>query len=656
MQCHKTVGRLSRILVFLLLSFSVCSISTAEPHVPQNNQLENKFQSDPEGIKWDLTARASQAFASQSDDKLHEFKTYLDKKAIEEDFKYYRVDILFLQAETNYKLNDYKKAYEQYLQLQLIVDKKSTYGIGIEKRLLVLEESIKRSEYKSKLQNLFRRNAADINEGRDRNSTYIIVLLLFTMFSIILFYLFKSISNKYDSKNIEDEPRINAKLVDSLITLERMRRNDGRVSKQLLAEYKGLDKENLDAFVKGKDAHGYACLLARGHAMIEKLNRHAPYPVALLTPKGDGILSPIWRDTLFGVAFCLLWGLGLIVEQLPEFMKPGQELNYFTLLMIGTLIIMSITAVRTMAIRTIDSLDALISMLEPPKLTGEFEETTLEDLGKWVRFLFRSPWQFYVAIMILGIIVTKDIILPCALAENITFFCKISFWDLLFVSLLLLVLSPLVWSVIGSIIVTNKICGIQDLEFNPLSPLKTMGLKKWVSVIGSYNINASIVMTLGCLIPVVNGYIYNEGASDDDWFWFILIMPLLIFYWIYPYFKMRGLINSIKIRRMQFLKAKIANIFNMWEEKEEFLLEEEEDILSKNVNDEARLNKLFRSQKVAFKELQPQFDIMNNYYSMFQKIDESPESYIDFNSVLQLAKAIGIPSFFAILSALFLNP
>jgi hypothetical protein len=43
---------------------------------------------------------------------------------------------------------------------------------------------------------------------------------------------------------------------------------------------------------------------------------------------------------------------------------------------------------------------------------------------------------------------------------------------------------------------------------------------------------------------------------------------------------------------------------------------------------------------------------MNTYYEVFKKIDESPQYSITFSSILELGKALGIPSLFAILSAL----
>ena len=47
-------------------------------------------------------------------------------------------------------------------------------------------------------------------------------------------------------------------------------------------------------------------------------------------------------------------------------------------------------------------------------------------------------------------------------------------------------------------------------------------------------------------------------------------------------------------------------------------------------------------------------DEMDRYYQVFQKIDASPDSYIDMHSVLELGRAIGIPSLFALLSYLLL--
>ena len=60
----------------------------------------------------------------------------------------------------------------------------------------------------------------------------------------------------------------------------------------------------------------------------------------------------------------------------------------------------------------------------------------------------------------------------------------------------------------------------------------------------------------------------------------------------------------------------------------------------------------FRTQMVD--KLKLFVEPMNTYYEIFKKIDESPQSYINFSSVMELGKALGIPSLFAILSALLL--
>lgn len=43
---------------------------------------------------------------------------------------------------------------------------------------------------------------------------------------------------------------------------------------------------------------------------------------------------------------------------------------------------------------------------------------------------------------------------------------------------------------------------------------------------------------------------------------------------------------------------------------------------------------------------------MDRYYEVFKKIEQSPESYFNLSSVLELAKAMGIPSLFALVVAL----
>ena len=84
-----------------------------------------------------------------------------------------------------------------------------------------------------------------------------------------------------------------------------------------------------------------------------------------------------------------------------------------------------------------------------------------------------------------------------------------------------------------------------------------MGVEKMIGVIGSYNILASLVSSMGCAIALYSateeGYSPAYGAL-----WFFFIAPILIFYWVYPYVKLGALVKSKKINRMNFVKTKIA--------------------------------------------------------------------------------------------------
>nr|WP_319493013.1 hypothetical protein [uncultured Desulfobacter sp.] len=100
---------------------------------------------------------------------------------------------------------------------------------------------------------------------------------------------------------------------------------------------------------------------------------------------------------------------------------------------------------------------------------------------------------------------------------------------------------------------------------------------------------------------------------------------------------------------MNFVKTKIALLFNDWKNSEDKLLEVMEDSrLAPNFPGETQ--RIVGLEKTA---IEKKLKDMDRYYEIFKKIEQSPETYFDMNAVLELGKALGFPSLFAILSALF---
>jgi len=145
------------------------------------------------------------------------------------------------------------------------------------------------------------------------------------------------------------------------------------------------------------------------------------------------------------------------------------------------------------------------------------------------------------------------------------------------------------------------------------------------------------VLTFGCLIPIVDNYL-SDKRRPDDWFWFIIIIPMLIVYWFYPYVKIAGVVKSLKSKRKQFFKIRMSQCFNDWVSSDLYSS-------GKEITPQKQMLRFDLTTKFA--------EEMDNYYKMFKKIDESPESFLDIYSALELLQAIGLPSLFAIATYFF---
>lgn len=562
--------------------------------------------------------------------------------------------VLFLLAESNFKLGKFEEAYKQYYQLKLLIKNKS------DPIFEDVDQRLNESTQKAKLSRI--RRAFNEKLRSDEGKIYILILVVAVL---VLFMVGKGFaiwnnkiygSNKKNNSEDKEKPpdaepdnRGLLKLsklydipyiVKNLITREQMALYDGRVSRGVLANY--IEKiEMLSPDDKSKEMtderNRAARLIVEGHSMIERLNTIAPYPIAILSNiPWLNMLPYFWQYTIIVFLFIALRAtLGpLINENIYE-----KSVSYF---LIAALIISSLTCLRIMARATINALDEMVSMLEIPKQDDPHEvPVSVWELEKNIDFLFRSPWQYFVVLLF------YIIIIPFILFAGGNGFPGIAEIAIksIFSFIILLVVCPIIWLLIGSVYVINNVSHMEDLAINPLSPLKTMGLEKWTSVISTYGLSSSIVLSFGCLIPVIT-HALDKTSVGIDLFWFFLIMPLLFFYWIYPYHKISSMVKQKKTERMRLVKNKIAHIFNDWKDFEDKQIGKM--LRCKEKNDEDEMICFLDNRA---KNLKCYLEPMNEYYEIFKKIDESPESHIKLDSILELGKALGIPSIFALLSA-----
>jgi len=545
--------------------------------------------------------------------------------------------VLFLQAQTHFLLGEFNAAHQQYLQLKwLITDESDPMRAAVNRRL---KESREKGR-PERLQEAFEKRQKSLQAG---NTQIVVIPLLLLLF---LFAAGKGCKhwNKKKYKDFQgSDPILPARIEASPITLEKMRRQDGRVSKKALEDYRKGSKP----FCPGEsdDRSAVVRLLVEGHKMIERVNMLAPYPIALIAKiLGPSRMPTFWQYTIAGFLVIVLKAL-LCINFVPDYNVFERSVGLF---LISALIIASLTCLRIMARVTVNSLDEIVSMLEAPDKvdSGRIPASVLR-IEKNMDFLFRSPWQFFIVLLVFFIVVGKILCGPCMQSGGISPETGI---NMIFASLIVLIGAPIIWMLIGSVSVLNDISRMEDLAINPLSPLKTMGLEKWTAVISTYGVSSSIVLTFGCSIPVLNNLV-SQGRVGSLFF-LLLVLPLLFFYWIYPYSKISSMVKQQKIDRMHFVKTRILHLFNDWMRFEENQLEKMRECCEYHPEDKCYEFFDFRTRMA--EQLRVYLEPMNRYYEMFKRIDESPHSHISFGSILELGKALGIPSLFALFSALLL--
>ena len=168
-------------------------------------------------------------------------------------------------------------------------------------------------------------------------------------------------------------------------------------------------------------------------------------------------------------------------------------------------------------------------------------------------------------------------------------------------------------------------------------------------MIGTYAMVGSIVLTFGACLPIISDVFKGEPYTLDQLIWLAVFTPLLVVVWIYPYVKLRALVKRIKQQRMHFFKNQISQAFTEWFQAEHNIRREQKRNLHMAEDFATAFNKRVKMREM----IKPQIDQVSTFHGFFKEIDRSPESFFDFYSVLELAKIMGIPSVFALLSYLF---
>ena len=485
--------------------------------------MENKLDyNNDDKFTISLTSLASKTMTAGNETDLYCFRHFLDEINLKElSLEQYK-QVLFLLAETDFRLGKFEKAYQHYVQLKLLIKDKSDLMLqDVDQRLNESRKEVrsarKRNDYRGKLQ--------PIEKGIYKY--FLVSLFLFLL--LIFAGKFFAVWNRWKYFKFERSTTfIRDPIETKLIEFEKMRGQDGRASKSAVDDY-NHEKTKSPPPVGYDERTSAARLIVEGHKMIVRVNTLAPFPIAAVSkiPMLNK-LPYFWQYTVPGFIFIAFQAV-VSVNFIAGYNVYERLVGLF---LVAALIISSLTCLRIMAKATINALDEIVSMLEAPAKNESIDKppTSVLKIEKNVDFLFRSPWQFFIVVVIFFIIIVKIFVNSSNVSPEIVI-------PLFFALLILLIACPIIWLLIGSVYVLNDICSMDDLAINPLSPLKTMGLEKWTSVIGTYGLTSSIVLSFGCSIPVITGFI-NKGVAGD-WFWFAIILPLLFFYWIYPYLQQK---------------------------------------------------------------------------------------------------------------------
>ena len=556
--------------------------------------------------------------------------------------------LLYYQAESYFRLGDHTKAGELLLILEMmLID--SGRNLEYDSEYLLSKVRQRLGDLKTEETELSYKGFT-LNKIFYENKIYIIFAITLVIISIILFYkLDLYFQNKDRTHDLE---RQHSYIQDpaKVTSLEDMRKQDGRVSQialQQALKYHEQDPKvdiyNYADKLEGawKEELRYANLIIESHKMIHRLNSCLPYPLRFINwfinkcPFVKNIHSQLLRIVVFSLVFSLFWGIYKHFSS--EFILSSASFDIFSflgLLLTTILLVALLNGIRLMAFKTLVSMDKLTTMIET--------KDSLKRLESWIKGLLLSPWQFFIALILCSFYMVNT-----CLQENDVSLC----FNFLFIFVIIFFGSTLVWFITRSFSLTSSLCKLEDLEqgTNPLSPLKTLGLQKWITVIGTYAVVGSLVLTYGATIKIIMDLLQKESITLHSGMWMFIFIPLLVAYWIFPYFRLSETVKSIKMERMHFLKTLIVKNFQNWKENEENISNQNFLQQSHGPKDnklhEMAASDISSSSPASSEEFHPSnIKAMDTYYNLFQKLDKSPESFVDFSAFMELAKIIGLPS------------
>jgi hypothetical protein len=392
---------------------------------------------------------------------------------------------------------------------------------------------------------------------------------------------------------------------------------------ELDKERKQKKQKELQACLHRKQRDELLCqkLILDGYFLIRKANRefvpYSLYPLRWTSSLFRYI--PSWlAHSLFSLlvmTLSILVGIALEYVNFQDAWEALKENWGFYFLLMAAILAGGLELIHYMARKAIGAIDELVSMLEPDtyecwgKKGGGTEDSSIEELRKWLRTLLIPPFfkPVGIACFLILLILFRHALLGWVLAPTSIL---IAFY--VFLVIIVVLVMPMLWLAVASIWFTNRISSHPDLDINPLAPVKTYGLQKWMSVLGSFAFSLFSIFALGAFFIVRTPFTDIHAFGVVRYFPFFFMIPFMLFYFMYPHGILRKLIRDKKKYRMRQLQAEISKAFDEWKESG---FSEKVDVLEK----------------------------MNKRYEVFKKIDVTKESFWDFEAILTFLKATLIP-------------
>lgn len=392
---------------------------------------------------------------------------------------------------------------------------------------------------------------------------------------------------------------------------------------ELDKERKQKEQKELQACLHRKQRDELLCqkLILDGYFLIRKANRefvpYSLYPLRWTSSLFRYI--PSWlAHSLFSLlvmTLSILVGIALEYVNFQDAWEALKENWGFYFLLMAAILAGGLELIHYMARKAIGAIDELVSMLEPDtyecweKRGGETEDSSIEELGEWLKTLLIPPSfkPVGIACFLILLIFFRHALLGWVLAPTSIL---IAFY--VFLVIIVVLVMPMLWLAVASIWFTNRISSHPDLDINPLAPVKTYGLQKWMSVLGSFAFSLFSIFAFGAFLIVRAPFTDIQAFGVVRYFPFFFMIPFMLFYFIYPHGILRKLIRDKKKYRMRQLQAEISKAFDEWKESG---FSERVDVLEK----------------------------MNKRYEVFKKIDVTKESFWDFEAILTFLKATLIP-------------